>query len=74
MRLTAVRVTSLLRGLIVGGALVSPSVVYVTGGLPVSARLVLPRLVTVIDLRPGILLIRDGAVKVVVEDNAVPDK
>ena len=74
MRPAAVRVASLLRGLIAGGALVNASVVYVTGGLPVSARLVLLRLVTVIDLRPGVLLIRDGAVKVVVEDNAVPDK
>ena len=52
----------------------SASVVCVTGGLPASARLVLLRLVTVIDLRPGVLLIRDGAVKVVIEDNAVPDK
>ena len=74
MRPTVVRVASLLRRLIVGGALVNASVIYVTGGLPVSARLVLPRLVTVTDLRPGVLLIRDGAVKAVVEDNAVPDK
>ena len=74
VRPTAVRATSLLRGLIVGGALVSASVVYVAGGLPVSARLVLLRLITVINLRPGVLLIRDGAVKVIVEDNAVPDK
>ena len=74
MRPAVVRVTSLLRGFVVGGALVSASVVYVTGVLPVFVRLVLLRLVTVTDLRPGVLLIRDGAVKVVVEDNAVPDK
>ena len=74
MRPTVVRAASLLRYLVVGGALVSASVVYVTGGLPAAARLVLLRLVTVVDLRPGVLLIRDGAVKAVVEDNAVPDK
>ena len=74
VRPTVVRVASLLRGLIVRGVFVNASVIYVTRGLPVSIRLVLLRLVTVIDLRPGVLLIRDGAVKVVVEDNAVPDK
>ena len=74
MRPTVVRVTSLLRYLVVGGALVSASAVYVAGGLPAAARLVLPRLAAVTDLRPSVLLIRDGAVKAVVEDNAVPDK
>ena len=74
VRSTVVRTTSLLRRPIVRGALVNASIVYVTGGLPVSARLVLLRLVTVIDLRPGILLIRNGAVKVIIKDNAVPDK
>ena len=52
----------------------SASVVYAAGGLPAAARLVLPRLAAVTDLRPGVLLIRDGAVKAIVEDNAVLDK
>ena len=52
----------------------SASAVCAAGGLPAAARLVLPRLAAVTDLRPGVLLIRDGAVKAVVEDNAVPDK
>ena len=71
---TVVRITSLLRGFIVGGALVGAAVIYVTGGLSVAARPVLPRLVAVVDLRPGIPPIRDGAVKVIIEDNSVPGK
>ena len=74
MRPAAVRAASLLRGLVAGGALVSASAVYAAGVLPASARLVLPRLATVTDLRPGVLLIRDGAGQAVVEDNAVPDE
>ena len=74
VRLTVIRVISLPRRLIVKRAFVNASVIYITGGLLVITRLVLLRLITVIDLRPGVLLIRDGAVKVIVEDNAVPDK
>ena len=50
------------------------SVVGTTGGLPVATRTMVPRLTAVVDLWPSVLLIRDGSVEVVVEDNAFPDK
>ena len=48
--------------------------IYVAGGLSVAARPVLPRLAAVTDLRPGVPPIRDGAVKVIIEDDSVPGK
>ena len=71
---TVVRTASLLRGLVVGGALVGAAVIYAAGGLSAAARPVLPRLVAVADLRPGVPPIRDGAVKVIIEDDSVPGK
>lgn len=72
MRLTVIRITSLVQGFIIV-SFVSATVVCVTGGLSVALYLVLPRLAAVADLWPGVSFIRDGAVKVVVEDNAVSE-